>query len=97
MLTTIIPIGTIPLVRKTVWSREIDDALLELNDYIKSITIPGVYVFDSAQYVVDQRGRVKEMYALDELHLNSLGYEQIQPHFQQFVSKVIQDRAQGTK
>ena|GEM_PF-997681 len=90
VVTTILPIGSISLMRTMIWSQEIDKARIELNDHIRSLDKEGVYVFDAAQHVMDEEGYLDHRYAFDELHLNSLGYAQINRYFQPFMRDVVQ-------
>ena len=70
ILTTTIPAGPIPLVRRPVWSDDIDIAVQKLNQHIKSINQDGVHIFDVAALV-------DETQYLDALHLEDEAYKTI--------------------
>lgn len=72
ILTTIIPPGEIPLVRKPFWSSDVDRAVVEVNSYIYSLQAPNVIIFDSYSLLNQTQ---KNKYYRDSLHLNSKGYE----------------------
>jgi lysophospholipase L1-like esterase len=75
VVTTIFPTGDIPLHRRLVWSDEIDQAIEEINHYIRTLGQDRVIVFDAAEILSDTRGQLRREYRLDELHLNEAGYE----------------------
>ena len=72
ILTTIIPAGEIPLVRKPFWSSDIDRAVVEVNSYISSLQAPNVIILDSYSLLNQKQ---KNNYYRDSLHLNDRGYE----------------------
>jgi lysophospholipase L1-like esterase len=72
ILTTIIPPGEIPLVRKPFWSSDVDRAITEVNAYISSLQAPNVIIFDSYLLLTQKH---KNNYYKDTLHLNKQGYE----------------------
>jgi lysophospholipase L1-like esterase len=75
ILTTVFPIGEVPLERKLFWSPEIALAVDEVNTYIRSLEAPNVIVFDTYSLLVNANDRrIRAEYAQDELHLNALGY-----------------------
>lgn len=74
ILMTIIPAGTIPLERQWLWSSEVDQAVNEVNAYIRSLAAPRVIIFDAAALLTDATGRVAPEYQQDELHFNAMGY-----------------------
>ena len=85
ILTTIIPSGEIPLVRKPFWSSEIDRALVEVNSYISSLQAPNVIIFDSYSLLNQTQ---KNNYYKDTLHLNEKGYEILNKELTKVLSKL---------
>jgi lysophospholipase L1-like esterase len=75
ILTTILPAGEVPIQRKPFWSNEIDQAVKEMNAYIATLASDQVIVFDAYSLIANQQGLLPAEYRLDELHLNSKGYE----------------------
>lgn len=75
VITTIFPIGEIPLQRRLVWSDDIDTARVEVNEYIKSLAAEDVFIFDSAVLLSGSNGKIKPEYGYDTLHLKPAGYD----------------------
>jgi lysophospholipase L1-like esterase len=75
VLTTIFPIGEIPLQRRLVWSNDIEEARVEVNEYIRRLAAENVLIFDSAALLSDSHGTIKPEYGYDTLHLNPVGYD----------------------
>lgn len=73
VLTTIFPVGEIPLERRPFWSADVELAVDEVNAYLRSLAAPNVVVFDSYSILANRSDR-HEMYK-DELHLKASGYE----------------------
>jgi len=78
ILTTIFPTsGNIPLERRLVWSKDIYDAINEVNQFILNYQDKGVIIFDTAHMLSNSDGNMKPEYIYDLLHINNTGYEAI--------------------
>jgi lysophospholipase L1-like esterase len=75
ILTTIFPLGKVPLERRLFWSDDIGQAIGEVNEFIYSLEEEKVIVFDTGEVLADEKGLVREEYSWDLLHLNEVGYE----------------------
>lgn len=75
ILTTIFPLGKVPLERQLFWSEDVGEAIREVNDRIRSLNGEGVIVFDTAAILEDEPGQVRGEYSRDLLHLREAGYE----------------------
>jgi lysophospholipase L1-like esterase len=75
ILTTVFPLGELPLERRVIWSNDVNQAIEELNDFIHSLAGEGVLILDTAPILTDETGLVQEQYRFDFLHLNEAGYE----------------------
>lgn len=76
ILTTIFPVGKVPLERRLVWSNEVAPAIREVNEFILSLAGEQVTIFDAfAVLQSQQRDLIKANYSRDLLHLNAAGYE----------------------
>ena len=74
-MTTIFPIGDVPLERRLFWSPDIAIAIDDVNTYIRSLAAPNVIVFDTNSLLANvDDGKIRAEYAQDELHINALGY-----------------------
>ena len=74
VLTTIFPVGTIPIYRRPFWNTKVQAAVSELNDHIRAQKRDGVVVFDTAPILTDEHGVTRGEFSLDFLHLNDAGY-----------------------
>lgn len=88
IVTTIFPTGEIPLLRRLVWSDEIDRAIEEVNDFIRNSAEDQVIVFDAAEILADTNGQMKREYSLDALHLNTYGYEALNLELTQILARL---------
>lgn len=71
ILTTIFPVGRVPLARKLFWSSDVDRAIVEVNSYIHSLQAPNVIILDTYALLVENG---KNKYDRDTLHTNAKGY-----------------------
>lgn len=75
IITTIFPVGEIPIERKPFWSDDVSQAIKQVNVYINSLASENVIVFDAFSVLANEEGSIERKYTKDELHLNSQGYE----------------------
>jgi len=75
ILTTIFPLGEVPLERKLFWSAEVAEAIGEINASIYSLEGDNVIVFDTAPILANEKGIVQPEYSRDLLHLTEAGYD----------------------
>jgi lysophospholipase L1-like esterase len=73
VLTTIFPVGDFPLERRLFWSPDIETAVQDVNDYLRSLSSIEVSVWDTAA-ILSTVGHANAAYYDDELHLNQAGY-----------------------
>jgi len=83
ILTTIFPIGEVPIERKPFWSDEVALAVNEVNEYIGSLEGRSVVVLNAYSILVGEGGLmlIEHEYSQDLLHLNSTGYERLNSEF----------------
>ncbi|MBD1914051.1 GDSL-type esterase/lipase family protein [Leptolyngbya sp. FACHB-8] len=74
IVTTIFPVGEVPLQRRPFWSDDISQAIDDVNAYIKTLADEQTVVFDTFPLLADGRGVLRAEYRSDELHLNAQGY-----------------------
>ena len=77
ILTTIFPVGKIPLNRQIFWSSEVNQAVLAVNHFIETLAGEQVIIFDAFALLVGDDGDIQPQYAQDELHLNGAGYARL--------------------
>lgn len=76
ILTTIFPIGEVPIERRLFWSPDVALAVNEVNTYIGSFETFNLVIFDAYSILASpDEGSIQAAYAQDELHLNATGYE----------------------
>lgn len=75
ILTTIFPLGQLPVERRLFWSDDVDGAISEVNEFIVSLEGDRVIIFDTGQVLAGENGLVRDEYSRDFLHLNERGYE----------------------
>lgn len=77
VISTICPVGKLPLHRRPFWSDRVDSAIREVNQSIKSFASDGVTVLDTAALLTDGSGKLVPEYSRDFLHLSAEGYAQL--------------------
>ncbi|WP_414618884.1 SGNH/GDSL hydrolase family protein [Calothrix sp. CCY 0018] len=88
ILTTIFPVGEVPIQRKPFWSDDIESAVNEVNTYIATLAEDKVVIFDAFSILADNQGMMLQEYASDELHLNDQGYEILNKELVQRLDKI---------
>jgi lysophospholipase L1-like esterase len=73
VLTTIFPVGPVPLTRRLVWSPAIAEAVLEVNDFLRGLASDRVTVLDAYALLAEGQ-QTKPAFVRDTLHLNEAGY-----------------------
>lgn len=74
IVTTIFPLGRVPLERKLFWSSDVAEAVNEVNVYLLTLAGENVVVFDTSIVLADERGVAQKVYSQDLLHLTPEGY-----------------------
>jgi lysophospholipase L1-like esterase len=74
ILTTIFPVPDSSQSQRSSWSDDVDRAIIEVNHFIKSLKSDRVIILDAATLLADERGKVRQIYQRDFLHLNESGY-----------------------
>jgi len=95
ILTTIFPVGEVPLERKPFWSDDISLAIKEVNAYIATLAGEKIIVFDTFPILGDSQGMILPKYRSDELHLNAQGYEILNQNLSQLFNTMEQKKVQN--
>ncbi len=90
IVSTIFPVGKIPLQRRPVWSDDVAQAVEEVNAYISTLADEKVIIFDGYTVLADDQGLMQTNHQGDELHLNNLGYQQLNQAFVALLSNLSQ-------
>jgi lysophospholipase L1-like esterase len=88
ILTTIFPVGEVPIQRKPFWSDDIRLAVNEVNAYIATLASDKVIIFDTFSILANNQGIMLLKYSKDELHLNNQGYEILNQELVQILDKI---------
>ena len=78
ILTTVFPLGEVPLERRLFWSDAVAPAIREINQFIVTQAgegNPNVTVLDAFTVLQGETDKIKPEYSRDLLHLNARGYE----------------------
>lgn len=90
IISTIFPVGPVPIERRLFWSEAFPLAIDKVNSFINSLEGDQVIVFDSFSILVDENGRLADEYRLDELHVNPAGYEALNRDFVELVKSLYE-------
>ncbi len=95
IISTIFPVGEIPLERKLFWSDDVSQAVEQVNNYMTTLATEQVIVFDAFSILADEQGVLQPEYTKDELHLNSQGYAVLNQALVQLLksSVIVEERA----
>ncbi len=75
ILTTIFPVGwQKPAGFGSFWQPEVAGAIADMNAYIRSLGTSDCWVLDAFFILANEVGCIQDSYAVDSLHINSLGY-----------------------
>jgi lysophospholipase L1-like esterase len=85
ILTTIFPVGKVPIERKLFWSEDVSLAIEEINAFIFSLAGEKVVIFDAYSILVGENGKIRADYSQDLLHLNETGYAVLNQEFEKLL------------
>jgi lysophospholipase L1-like esterase len=92
VLTTIIPIGTIPLYRKPFWSPSVEESISQCNSQIKKLASDNVYILDTS-ILSDQTARIPSQLQLNFLHINSSAYHVLNTKLVSIINSISSQRS----
>ena len=85
---TIFPPGDIQLFRTPIWSKEINNAVVYVNNTVTDFCkLKGVSIFDTYTALNDGKGVLIKKFQQDDLHLNEEGYNFLNTELTKFLSK----------
>ena len=91
ILTTIFPIGEVPLERQPFWAPDVAKAISEVNIFIRSLEAQNVIILDAYSILADENGTMQDEYAQDTLHLNTAGYAALN----RYLLPILRDKIPG--
>jgi lysophospholipase L1-like esterase len=75
IVTTIFPLGKLPVERRPFWSNDVEAAIKDVNAFIETLASDQVTIFETDRVLANSEGIVYPEYRLDFLHLNPAGYD----------------------
>jgi lysophospholipase L1-like esterase len=90
VISTIFPLGKVPLERRLVWSGEIEQSRQEVNQFIRNLSSDRVIVLDAETLLADDKGKIKQEYSFDTLHLNEAGYQALNLELTRILASIKQ-------
>lgn len=92
VLTTVFPLGDVSFSRKLLGIKEkpIIQAIDIVNSHIKTLASKDTLVFDSYGFLVGSDKKIEPSYSKDWLHLNEIGYQHLNKHFEKFINQELQ-------
>ena len=89
IITTIFPVGELPLIRRLFWSDRVNYAMDDINQYIHSLASNDVTVFVSKEVLAGENGLIKPAFSLDLLHLTASGYNKLNDSMRDTVESIL--------
>jgi lysophospholipase L1-like esterase len=74
IVTTIFPLGQLPIERRPFWSDDVEIAINDVNAFIETLASDQVTIFQTDEVLANSDGIVYPQYSRDFLHLNPAGY-----------------------
>ena len=74
IVTTIFPLGKLPIERRLFWSEDVEIAINDVNAYLETLASERVIVFETDKVLANSDGMVYPQYSQDFLHINPAGY-----------------------
>jgi lysophospholipase L1-like esterase len=91
VILTIIPLGSVELFRRPIWSDEIYRGMEKVNEVIRKLGSQRVTVFDCDSILAVDKS-IKPEYSQDALHLTPEGYVVLNDFLTPILEKIIEER-----
>lgn len=88
ILTTIFPLGEIPIERHVLGDQGVSEAVLAVNEHIKSLANEQVSIFDSYQQLLDKDHKIQPAFSRDWLHLTPTGYQHLNQALETLIKQI---------
>lgn len=89
ILTTVFPVPDATKFQHLAWSNDVDRAVIEVNQFIKSLKSDRVIILDAASLLANEQGEVRQIYSRDFLHLNDDGYTMLNKELSMILTNQI--------
>jgi lysophospholipase L1-like esterase len=74
IITTIFPLGKLPIERRPFWSDDVEIAIKDVNAFLATLANDQVTIFETDKVLANSEGMVYPQFSQDFLHLNPAGY-----------------------
>jgi lysophospholipase L1-like esterase len=81
IVTTIFPLGKLPIERRPFWSDDVEIAINDVNAFLKTLASDQVTIFETDKVLANSHGQVYPQYSRDFLHLDPAGYAALNEAF----------------
>ena len=95
ILTTVFPVGNVPLYRRPFWSGDVEIARQALNEKLMELASDHVKILDFDEFLQAPLGNRIRPYYRDMLHLTSAAYEEIRPYVTKAAHQLAKDQNCG--
>lgn len=93
ILLNIFPIGKIEPARRLVWNKNVEKALLTINEDLKSLSDnKHIFYFDAYSILSDGGMRVRREFQDDFLHINTSGYNLLSSRMKEQIRNVFNSK-----
>lgn len=75
IITSIMPVGRVPIERRMYWTDAATAAIVQVNRALEQLAASDVIFLDTAAILADPSGQLRDDYRRDFLHLNAAGYQ----------------------
>jgi lysophospholipase L1-like esterase len=89
IVSTIIPVGNLPIYRLPLWTKAVQDSLEECNRFIQSLQSDRVMVLNTKPILEGSDGVVLPDYQRDFLHLNPNGYQSLNRYLRPILTEKL--------
>lgn len=97
IVTTVFPLGKLGITRRFAWSEHFNEAVVSVNDSIKTLKSDNTIIFDSYALLEDKQRGVgwgKKDYFIDMLHLNEKGYSLLNKELEKLIINNVQSSSE---
>ncbi len=95
ILTTVFPVGNVPLYRRPFWSVEVENARRILNEQLMTLASDRVTVLDFEDVFRLQPDKQTSQLYRDMLHLTPIAYEKLRPSVSRTAHRLLEHHACG--
>lgn len=92
VVTTIFPLGPVPLERRLFWSDDVGVAIEEVNAFIRTLSAEKVIVLDAAAILSGEDRQARREFSRDLLHLEPAAYQALNRELEPILEQMAASR-----